>query len=191
MLRRACRHPSRPPRGSVAFLWMRSVGHHRQTLYIYTKSRSSSRAGARSARIEPFRGSHGRALPRHTPCVQVVVPLLRRAGRPARRRPRASGTPLPDFARVDRRTAAARSGLCPCRLDVCAPFWTMAAGAERLAVARLLSLAAAKASARAGQRDLFRRRRCGRLRPATVAAVRPDCRIERSGIAYAGAACGS
>src|SRR5262249_61312439 len=107
---------------------MRSVGHHRQTLYIYTKSRSSSRAGARSARIEPFRGSHGRALPRHTPCVQVVVPLLRRAGRPARRRPRASGTPLPDFARVDRRTAAARSGLCPCRLDVCAPFWTMAAG---------------------------------------------------------------
>jgi len=62
--------------------------------------------------------------------VQVVVPLLRRAGRPARRRPRASGTPLPDFAGVDRRTAAARSGLCPCRLDVCAPFWTMAGRAQ-------------------------------------------------------------
>ena len=58
-------------------------------------------------------------------------------------------------------------GCATCRLDVCAPFWTMAAGAERLAVARLLSLAAAKASARAGQRDLFRRRGAdrGRLRP--------------------------
>src|SRR6266446_7703913 len=37
--------------------------------------------------------------------------------RPARRTPRASGTPSPDFAGVDRGTAAALSGLRWCRLD--------------------------------------------------------------------------